>query len=102
MAVRGSHMTDDSIEAAVAEVADSLRVLSGEPASEKQVLSIRQFFSQGISKKELVDALSRAYAGSSVKDPWRYFCGICWRIISRTKRGAVGETVSSYGKFPWS
>lgn len=93
---------EEHVDLAVRTAVNAVRILSGQPASEKQEFEIRRFIAQGMPSEEVVDALHRAYTNSTVQDSWRYFCGICWRVISRTKRGSVGETVSSRGRFPWS
>lgn len=95
-------MTEEHIDKAIMAAVEVVRILSGEPASEMQDFAIRRFIAQGMPSEEVIDALHRAYTNTSVADPWRYFCGICWRVISRTKRGSLGETVSSRGRFPWS
>lgn len=95
-------MADDNVEKEVATVIEAIRVLSGNPATEKQTFGIRKFLDEGLASNDLIDALNRAYTNTGVLDPWKYFCGICWRIISRTKRGSEGESVGSRGIFPWS
>ena len=63
---------------------------------------VQQFLEKGIAPGDVKDALLHAYRSSEVEKPWNYFCGICRRIISRTNRGSVGESVDNFGKFPWS
>lgn len=95
-------MVNEELEKAVVSVVEAIRILSGKPATEKQIFEVRRFLTEGMPSEEVIDALHRAYTNTRVQDPWKYFCGICWRVISRTKRGSVGENVSSRGKFPWS
>lgn len=70
--------------------------------SNQQIATIEIFISKGLSLLDIQEALIKSYSNKSIDLPWNYFCAICWRMISRTKRGSLGETVGSYGKFPWS
>ncbi len=93
---------DRSPDSALKRVVDALRILANTAVTEKQQLSVSQYLSKGMSSDQIVDALQRAYTKEGIEDPWRYACAICWRIITRTERGAEGESVGSFGKFPWS
>lgn len=70
--------------------------------SNQQIATVEIFLSKGLSATDLKEALIKSYSNKSIKAPWNYFCAVCWRIIRRTERGSLGESVSSYGKFPWS
>ncbi len=91
----------DDVTEAVKELADALSTWQNAAPTGKQILSLRHF-AERIDKDQILAALHRAFTGSNVENPWNYFCGICLRVISRSTRGSIGESVESYGKFPWS
>lgn len=74
----------------------------GHDPSAVHLESIEIFLRRGLTENQIREALLKAFTNQSVDDPWRYFCGICWRIIRRTEHGSEGESVSDYGTFPWS
>ena len=76
--------------------------LEGSELTVTQAINIEMFIEKGVPENELKEALIRSYTNKSVDKPWNYFCAICWRIINRTQKGSVGESVGNYGKFPWS
>lgn len=51
--------------------------------------TIHQFLAAGLDRVEIADAAQIAMSarvGYSVK--WRYFCGVCWRMVSRRQDAA--------------
>ena len=91
----------DAAEETLKELTAALSTWQNAEPTGKQILNLRRF-AESMDKDQILAALHRAFTNSNVEDPWRYFCGICLRIISRSARGSIGESVESHGKFPWS
>ncbi|TDE03447.1 HNH endonuclease [Jiangella asiatica] len=61
--------------------------------------SIWTFYGEGIPIEELLDAIviTRGKDYVSQSGAWRYFCGVCWRQVERTREAAreIAETLDS-------
>jgi hypothetical protein len=51
--------------------------------------SILAFRDAGLSGEEIGDAIDTAMVTKGVVDVWRYFCGICWRILEQRREMAA-------------
>ncbi|MCG8633617.1 MAG: hypothetical protein MI863_07300 [Desulfobacterales bacterium] len=84
------------------KIIELVEELEGSRISKSKMATLEVFASKDLSQSDIKEALLNAYNKVGIEKPWNYFCAICWRIIKRTDRGSEGETVGSYGKFPWS
>jgi hypothetical protein len=61
-------------------------VLPRPPDWPKSVLAFRD---AGLSGEEIGQAIDTAMTTRGVSDVWRYFCGICWRILAERREMAA-------------